>query len=132
MGDAPVIYLYLALGGAAGTLARFGISGWIGPIGATDFPWGTFSVNIAGSLLLGLLMRWLEASAWTADTRALLTVGFCGAFTTFSTFSLETLGLLQAGAWGRAALYAFGSVSLGLVAVGLGFLIAGPLVRPAG
>lgn len=126
-----MIYLYLALGGALGTLARFGISGWIQNQIAADFPWGTFVVNVAGCLLLGFLYRASSTLISDEALRGFLTVGFCGAFTTFSTFSVEAVALLERGAWARAGLYVFGSVGVGLVAVVIGIQLAEPLARTA-
>lgn len=127
-----MLYIFLALGGAVGTLARYGITGgmlaWLG----SGFPWGTFAVNMIGSFALGLAIQGSETAALTPELRAMLTIGFCGAFTTFSTFSLETITLIQHGAWGRASLYTFGSLGLGLVFLVLGVLAAGVLIRPTG
>ena len=126
-----MIYLYLAAGGAVGSLARYGMSvaaaGWLG----RGFPWGTLLVNLIGSLILGLVVRSAGALELAPETRALLTVGFCGAFTTFSTFSLETIVLLEQGFWARAVAYSLGSVALGVAAVAAGFALAAPLVRLA-
>lgn len=124
-----MIYLYLVLGGSIGTLARFGISRWMLERFGPDFPWGTLTVNLAGSFLLGLFLSTMDRAEVSPEVRLLWTVGFCGAFTTFSTFSLETVGLMQAGAWGRAAAYALGSVALGLAAVWIGFEAGGVLAR---
>jgi CrcB protein len=110
-----VIYLYVALGGAAGALARFWLSG---------SPWATFGINVAGSLLLGFLVRLLPGQAAEAELRALLAVGFCGAFTTFSTFGVETVELLRRSAYGAAAAYMAGSVGLSVLAVVAGAWLA--------
>ncbi len=128
-----MILLSLAVGGVLGTLARYGLAGWVHGWAGAAFPWGTFAVNALGSLLLGLALRGSEAAALSPEARALLTTGFCGAFTTFSTLSWETVALLQAGAWGRAAAYSLGSLGLGLAAVWAGLSLA-PVVlgaRPA-
>ncbi|HEX5520587.1 MAG TPA: fluoride efflux transporter CrcB [Longimicrobiaceae bacterium] len=127
-----MIYLYLALGGVLGTLARHALGGWVHSLAGTTMPWGTLAVNLLGSLLFGFLMRFAEAAPMAPEMRALLTVGFCGAFTTFSTLSFETLALLQTGERLRAALYAFGSLGLGLAAVVSGFVLAGALARAGG
>lgn len=127
-----MLYLYLAFGGVVGTLARYSIGGWVNTWTGTAFPFGTLAINVAGSFLLGLVMRAAELSSLSPELRGMMTIGFCGAFTTFSTFSFETMLLLQEGAWIRAAFYAFGSVAAGLVAVALGFSAAGLLLRSAG
>jgi CrcB protein len=118
------LLVYLALGGVAGTFARYGLQGLIQPPGGT-FPWGTLVVNLLGALLLGFLMRYLLGSGTAGpDVRAALTVGFCGAFTTMSTFSYETVALLQDGEHWRATLYLLSSVGGSLAAVFAGIGIA--------
>jgi CrcB protein len=127
-----LLLLYLAAGGVLGTLARYGLGKWIGGQLGTEFPWHTLVINLAGSLVLGFAMRASETLAASPETRGFLTVGFCGAFTTFSTFSWETAVLIQHGQWGRAAAYALGSVAAGLVCVFVGMSLAGMMVRPRG
>lgn len=112
-----MILLYLAAGGVLGTLARYGLSGRAYSGSGPGFPWGTLAVNVLGSLLLGYALRAMDFAPVSPELRALVTVGFCGAFTTFSTFSYETVTLMQEGAWARAALYAFGSLGLGMAAM---------------
>ena len=98
--------LYIALGGIAGTLSRYGLEGWIQSRSATGFPLGTLIVNITGSLLLGFILRIATGTTLiTPDVRTGLTIGFCGAFTTMSTFSYESVALLNDGDYLRAALY---------------------------
>jgi fluoride exporter len=127
-----MILLYLAAGGIAGTWARYGLGRWVQASAGDEFPWGTFAVNLLGSFLLGLLLRSTETAPVSPETRAMLTVGFCGAFTTFSTFTHETVVLLQEGAWARAAAYALGSLLLGLAALAAGLATAGLLVPAKG
>lgn len=88
-------------------------------------------VNVVGALVLGLVVRTAELSAMSPELRAFLAVGLCGAFTTFSTFSYETVQLLQAGLWPRAAAYALGSLALGLAALAAGLALAPLLLRGA-
>jgi len=108
--------LYIALGGIAGTLSRYGLEGWIQSRTATGFPLGTLTVNISGSLLLGFILRVATGTTLVSpDVRAALTIGFCGAFTTMSTFSYESVALLTDGDYLRAALY-MGATILGCVA----------------
>jgi CrcB protein len=116
--------LYLAVGGVVGTLARYGLGRWIPAWAGTEFPWGTLVVNAAGSLLLGFTYRAAELIAIPAELRGLVTVGFCGAFTTFSTLSYKTVRLLQEGLFLRGVIYAFGSVAVGLMAVYFGMAMA--------
>ena len=93
------------------------------------FPWGTLLVNVTGSLLLGFLMRYaLATPSLSAEMRLLLTTGFCGGYTTFSTFSYETAMLMEDGQYERAATYAAASVAVALVATACGFLLAREMI----
>ena len=124
----PMI-VFVAVGGALGAMARYGVGGWVHGWTSSTFPWGTVVVNAAGSFLLGFSMRYLELVVAPPELRAGLTVGFLGAFTTFSTYSYETVALLQEGAWGRAATYALGSLVIGVLFVLAGIAVA-QLVSP--
>lgn len=112
----------IALGGAMGALARYGLSGWIHARLGAAFPWGTLGVNVLGSFLIGLCFSYLQHTSLPPEAREFVAIGLLGAFTTFSTFTWETAALLQDGEWTRAALYVGGSLLLGLAAVlaGLG------------
>lgn len=112
----------IAIGGALGALARYGLSGWIHARLGAGFPWGTLGVNVLGSFLIGFGLSYLQHTALPPEAREFLAIGLLGAFTTFSTFTWETAALLQDGEWARAGLYAGGSLGLGLAAVlaGLG------------
>ena len=121
-------YVWIALGGAAGSVARYACSvaalRWLG----MGFPWGTMFVNVAGSFAIGILASLATADGRPLlgpDARALLLVGLLGGFTTFSSFSLETLSLARSGALGAALLNVAGSVTLCLAGVWLGFAAAG-------
>jgi len=111
-----MIYLLIALGGAAGSLLRYLIGGAVQRMSAGGFPIGTMFVNISGCFLIGILLRQFLNMQISPELRALLIVGFCGGFTTFSTFSAETLGLIEGGEYGRATIYVFLSVALCLAA----------------
>ncbi|PAL22886.1 camphor resistance protein CrcB [Sphingopyxis sp. GW247-27LB] len=87
------------------------------------FPWWTLSINIAGSLLMGLLVGWLARSGGSDTTRLFLGVGILGGFTTFSSFSLEFWLLFERGAIAQAAAYVLSSVIVGIAACGLGMLL---------
>jgi len=88
-------FFWICLSGAAGTGARYLLSGWIARLHGPGFPWGTLAVNVAGSFLLGAVMPFALASPELSPTLGLaLTTGFLGAFTTYSTFNYETLELL--------------------------------------
>ena len=113
--------LYVFLGGGAGSVLRYLVGLWIGP---AAFPWATFAVNALGSLAIGLFGGWAARFGWGEALRFSLTVGLCGGFTTFSTFSRDSLALMEAGSYGLFALYAAGSVALGVAATALGFWLA--------
>lgn len=115
-----MIYLSIALGGAVGSLLRYLIGGAVQRMSASGFPSGTMFVNISGCFLVGILVRQFLNMQISPDLRALLIVGFCGGFTTFSTFSAETLGLIEGGEYGRAAGYVVLSVGLCLIATSAG------------
>jgi CrcB protein len=127
-----MLVLYIALGGALGAVARYGVGSWVHSWAGSAFPWGTFAINAAGSFLIGFTLRYLEGISAAPELRALITVGILGAFTTFSTFSYETFALLQNGAWGRAGAYAVGSLVVGLVAVGSGLALGARVLQPVG
>jgi CrcB protein len=97
----------IGVGGALGAMARYGVVLGIGLLGGSgQLPWGTLAVNVAGSLLIGLLVGALsESAAFHGVARPLLIVGFLGAFTTFSAFSMETLNLLESGRVAHALIY---------------------------
>ena len=108
---------WIAIGGALGAVARYGLGGWVQRASGLAFPWGTLTVNVIGSLAIGFLVVWLQASQASTELRAFAIVGLLGGFTTFSAFSYETVALAQSGQWARAAVYAVGSVMIGVLAV---------------
>ncbi len=108
--------LLVGIGGFAGSIARYGVYLFMQQRWPVSFPWGTFSANILGCFLIGLLAGWSLKGAIDEPFRLLLIVGFCGGFTTFSTFSMDSLGLLQSGSYGQFFSYALGSLVLGLLA----------------
>jgi CrcB protein len=116
---------YVALGSAAGGVLRYLLGGWVQERAGTSFPVQTLLINVTGSLLLGFLQRYaLETTAISAEVRTLLTIGFCGGFTTFSTFSFETVRMLEDGDWRHAALYIVLSVALSVGAAVVGIALA--------
>jgi len=123
-----VTALTIALGGALGALSRWFVGGWIQRAAGSGFPLGTLVVNVTGSFLLAFLMGLLEGTAAPPAWRSFLAVGFCGAYTTFSTFSFESARLLQGGEWGRASVYLVGSVAVSLAATLIGFRAAAVLL----
>lgn len=117
--------LLVASGGAVGSWLRFCVGrAWalaIGPVRAGAFPWSTLTVNVAGSLAMGLLAGWLaRAGSQGEATRLLLAVGVLGGFTTFSSFSLETIQLIQNGQPALALAYLAVSLAAGLIGLWLG------------
>ena len=113
--------LLISAGAVLGANARYWIGDWIAQKWGAAFPYGTFLINITGSLLIGLFIslateRFLIDPRW----RILFVVGFLGAYTTFSTFTLESYNLLQRGQWLLGLANTLGSVVVGLIAVGLG------------
>ena len=117
--------IYVAVGSALGGMSRYLVGGLIQRLTETSFPTGTLFVNFSGSLLLGLIIRYaLETPSFSPEVRALLTVGFCGGYTTFSTFCYETMVLLESAEWMRAGLYVAASVLLSLAGTFLGFALA--------
>jgi CrcB protein len=111
-----MIYLYIALGGAVGSLLRYSLGGAVQRVSASGFPIGTLFVNVSGCFIIGVLVRQFMNMQLSPELRALLIVGFCGGFTTFSTFSAETLGLVEGGEYSRAAGYVALSLALCLTA----------------
>ena len=125
-------YLYVAIGSAIGGLARFTLGAWLQRrldawlphAGALSFPVGTLLVNVSGSFLLGVVVvasarRGADANAM----RLLLGVGFCGGFTTFSTFSADTVALIEGGAGSLAAMNVAASVALAMLATVAGLAL---------
>ena len=114
-------WVAIAVAGALGALARYGLSGWVHRFAGPGFPSGTLSVNLLGCFLLGLLTELARHGGWVSpELRVWVGIGFLGAFTTFSTFSYETVTLLRDGDWTRATLYTGLSFALGLTAVLIG------------
>jgi fluoride exporter len=122
--------LWIFMGGGLGSLARWGASGWIGNTVGETFPWGTLIVNVSGSFIIGLFAgatgpegRWLVPPSF----RLFFIWGVCGGYTTFSSFSLQTLNLAQEGQWVKAGGNILLSLVLCLVGVWLGYALAGML-----
>jgi CrcB protein len=121
--------LWICLGGAAGTGARYLLSLWIFRLTGPGFPYGTLAVNVIGSFLLGFILQFsLTTESMSPTLRLALTTGVMGGFTTYSTFNAETLGFLREGAWGMGLAYLGSTVAACLAAGTLGFLSARLLV----
>jgi CrcB protein len=130
-------YLYVAIGSAVGGVARFIVGSWLqrrlddwAPrAGALPFPIGTLIVNVTGSFLLGALVVIIARQSGAANaTRLLLAVGFCGGYTTFSTFSYDTVALLEGGAPSLASLNIMASLGLAFVATFCGMVLTRALL----
>ncbi len=114
----------IAIGGAAGAVSRYVVDGFVADRASGAFPWGTLTINLSGSLALGLLFALAtERGVLPASIRGPLMIGFLGAYTTFSTLMLESWRLWEDGAVGLALANAFGSVVVGLIAVFVGLTI---------
>ena len=125
-------YVWVALGGALGSVARYASAGLVARAVGLAFPWGTLLVNVSGSLAIGVLAALVAADGRplvAGDARAFLMVGVLGGFTTFSSFSIDTLNLARAGAWGAAGANVVASVVLCLVAVAIGYVVTATLQR---
>lgn len=128
-------YLYVALGGALGSLARFALSGAIARSLQEVFPWGTLIVNITGCFVIGFFSALTGPEGRVLvppDLRQFVMVGICGGYTTFSSFSLQTLNLARDGDPVRAGLNVVASVGLCLVFVWVGAVAAGVLNQAKG
>jgi CrcB protein len=120
-------YLWIAVGSALGGVARYWCSGVAARLIGETFPWGTLIVNVVGSFIIGFFAtiagpdgRWFVGTT----TRQFVMVGFCGGYTTFSSFSLQTLNLVHDGEWLYAGIYIVASVVLCLLAVWIGYAAA--------
>ena len=119
-------FLLVGAGGAAGSMARYGVSFIISKFTQNPFPFGTFAINIIGSLLIGILFGLLARHQWLqVGGYLLLASGFCGGFTTFSTFALENVTLMQKGQSTLAILYIGLSVIVGLLLCRVGIWLTG-------
>ena len=124
-----MIWLAVALGGALGAISRYGLMQYLMPVEAKQFPWGTLTVNIVGSALIGLCYvllvekQWVDIKWVAIEWRPFLMVGFLGAFTTYSTFALESFLLWQSGQIHFAISYAMASLLGCILAVSASIFI---------
>ena len=118
-------FVWVGVGGFAGAIARYVLDGVVADLTqASAFPWGTLVVNLSGAFLLGVLTALVvDRAALPAELRGPVLIGFIGAYTTFSTFMLESWRLVEAGSYGLAVANLVGSVGLGLTAVFAGLII---------
>ena len=122
-----VTYLWIAIGGALGSVARYGFSGLFAAWFGQSFPWGTLIVNVSGSFIIGFFATLTGPDGRllvSSDLRQFVVVGICGGYTTFSAFSLQTLNLIREGEIASAGVNIGGSIILCLIAVWLGYLAA--------
>ena len=122
----------IAAGGAVGALLRYGVSGLTYQAFDATFPWGTLAVNVLGSFVIGLLWALSERVPFPPEVTTFVFIGVLGAFTTFSTYTLESLNLLRDGEVGLGLANIVGSTVLGLAVVYLGFIIARALLQMLG
>jgi CrcB protein len=121
------MYLAVALGGALGTMGRYFVSGVVANAFGETFPWGTLIINITGSFIIGFFATLTAPDGRlmvSGTTRQFVMIGICGGYTTFSSFSLQTLNLMRGGEWGPAAGNMLGSVVLCMIGVWLGAVSA--------
>jgi CrcB protein len=132
MGDFA-IYLWVAVGGAIGSVARFALGNAMMLAVGTSFPWGTLLINVLGSFVIGFFSVLTGMNArfpLPAEARIFVTVGLCGGFTTFSAFSIQTVELARNGHPMRAALYVAASAALCIMACALGYAWAAAINAP--
>lgn len=117
--------LYIAVGGALGAVGRYTLSGWVLGLCGEKFPYGTLAVNLIGCFLVGLVVQVSQTTTLISEEmRKAIVIGFLGALTTFSTFGLETLRLLEQSQWTKALGNVAVSVIVGLAAVWVGITLA--------
>ena len=117
-------YALVAIFGAAGAVSRYALDGWVSDLTHGQFPWGTAVVNLLGAFALGVVVALTtERLLLSPDWRVALGVGFLGAFTTFSTYTYETVKLAEDGAIGMALVNSVGMLALGLIAAALGLAL---------
>ena len=120
----------IAIGGAVGALARYGLSGFIQQSTSSSYPWGTLTVNVIGSFLMGCLWHYMEFANTSPTIRGLILVGGLGAFTTFSTYSLEVLTLGRMQDIRLAFVYVLASNLLSVIGALLGYVCSRPWLQP--
>jgi fluoride exporter len=121
-------YMWVAIGGALGTTARFWLSGVVARSVGETFPWGTLTINVTGSFVIGFFgaLTGPDGRLFVGSTaRRFVMIGICGGYTTFSSFSLQTLNLMNDGEWFRAGANMGLSVLLCMIAVWVGVVLAG-------
>jgi fluoride exporter len=128
--NSMVSYIWIALGGAIGTAGRYWLSGVIARSFGETFPWGTLIINVTGSFVIGFFAALTGPDGRlfvSSNARQFVMIGMCGGYTTFSSFSLQTLNLMNNGEWCRAVGNIGASVALCLIAVWAGAVLAGSI-----
>jgi CrcB protein len=115
--------LLIFIGGGLGSVSRYALGIFISEKFKSFFPWGTLSINILACFILGVVTAWIAAKGDNSSLRMLIGVGFCGGFSTFSTFTAETMNMLSRGQTASALLYIAGSVSLCMMAFAAATLV---------
>jgi CrcB protein len=119
-----VPYLLIAIFGAAGAVSRYALDGWVSDMTHGQFPWGTFVVNLLGAFALGIVVALTtERLILSSDWRVALGIGYLGSFTTFSTYTYESVKLAEDGVIGLALMNSVGMLALGLIAAVLGLAL---------
>lgn len=121
--------IFIAVGGAIGALARYGISKYVNQSSIGGFPWGTLVVNFIGLFIIGFLFELFERTVVPSEIRSFLTIGFLGALTTFSTYGIETINLLRDGEYGLGLLNVVLSNVAGITLVVVGIIVARLVIR---
>lgn len=117
-------YLFLAIGGLVGVIGRYQLGVWITEWNTTPFPWATLLINVTGSLAIGFFMRYLTGMATSPNVRLMLTTGFCGGYTTMSTFSYELVSLFTERQYALGMAYLGSTIVLAPLACLAGFALA--------
>jgi CrcB protein len=121
-------FVVVAVGGGLGAAARFWVADTVKARRPSGFPWGTWVVNTAGSLVIGVVSGWIALTGAAEAWHLFLVVGFCGGFTTFSTSVVETVTILRGGRARAAVRHALGTLGASVAAVTVGLLLAGAVV----
>jgi fluoride exporter len=132
IGSSMAMYLWVAVGGALGTTARYWLSGLVARLIGETFPWGTLVINVTGSFIIGFfaILTGPDGRLYVGSVaRQFVLIGICGGYTTFSSFSFQTLNLINDGEWTRAGANVVFSVALCLLAVWAGFAAASLINR---